>query len=81
MAKPILVLQYPDPRLRRTVALAATRDGAALRAFKRATLAEARLSAQREDDDLLRFQGEAELVRLQAILGELIPDAGVDGAW
>ncbi|GAI97156.1 unnamed protein product, partial [marine sediment metagenome] len=38
MKKPILVLQYPDPHEGRTVAIAATRNLKALKAFKEVVL-------------------------------------------
>ncbi|MFC1972376.1 hypothetical protein ACFLVE_03115 [Chloroflexota bacterium] len=76
MKKPILVLQYPDPREGRTVAIAATRSLKALQSFKEAVLEEARLSAMDwEHDELLRAQDEIELSRLSRLLGLLIPDS------
>ena len=80
-ARPILVLQYPDLRQGRTIALAATRDWEAMQAFKRAALTDARLTAIRwGEDELLRIQGESEIERLEALLGELIPeDDSADG--
>jgi len=72
----ILVLQYPDPGQRRTVALAATRSLLALRAFKVAVLEDARMAADRNDDDLLTVQHQLELYRLQKILELLVPSGG-----
>ena len=75
MDKPILVLQYPDPLGKRTIALAATRDWGALRAFKHAALADARLSCVRWDmDSLLRQHGEVELRRLENLFNLLLPE-------
>ena len=69
----ILVLQYPDSHLRRTVALAATRSPLALRAFKVAVLEDARIAVDRDNDDLLSVQHQLELYRLQEILELLVP--------
>ena len=75
MARPVLVLQYPDRQRDRTVALASTRDWEALMAFKRAVLGEARLAALTwQDDDVLRVNGQAEVHRLETLLEELIPE-------
>ena len=73
MDRAILVLQYPDSHLRRTVALAATRSLLALRAFKVAVLEDAKMAADRNDDDLLTVQHHLELDRLQKILELLVP--------
>ncbi len=69
----ILVLQYPDSHLRRTVALAATRSPLAMRAFKVAVLEDARIAVDRNEDDLLSVQHRLELYRLQEILELLVP--------
>ena len=75
MKRPILVLQYPDSREARTVALAATRDLKALQAFKEAVLEEARLAAMDWDaDEVLTLQNQMELERLEKLLEKLIPD-------
>lgn len=75
MSKPILVLQYPDSKGARTVALAATRSIEALRVFKKVVLDEARTKALgRHDDDILHLQDVAELERLEKLLDLLIPD-------
>jgi hypothetical protein len=79
MKKPILVLQYPDSRLARTVALAASRNNTALLAFKQAVLEEARLKAMDwENDDVLRLQEQLELERLESLLNMLIPEGMED---
>ena len=79
MKRPILVLQYPDPREGRTVAIAATRNPAALRAFKEAVLEEARLAVlDWGPDEVIHIQDQAELERLQTSLRVLIPD---DDEW
>ena len=76
MKKPILVLQYPDSREARTVALAATRSLKALQAFKEAVLEEARLAVMDwETDEVLHAQNQTELERLNKLLGLLIPDS------
>ena len=75
MAQPVLVLQYPDRQLGRTVALASTRDWETLITFKRAALTEARLATLSSGgDEVLRIQATAEMSRLEALLGELIPE-------
>jgi len=75
MKRPILVLQYPDNREARTIALAATRSPRALKAFKEAALEEARLAAiDWEADEVLHAQNKKELERLEKLLGLLIPD-------
>ena len=75
MKRPILVLQYPDNREARTIALAATRNPRALQAFKEAALEEARLAAMDwEADEVLHVQNQKELERLEKLLGLLIPD-------
>jgi hypothetical protein len=74
MNRPILVLQYPDSRQARTVALAATRSSKALFSFKEAVLEEARLKLMDwETDDILRLQEEMEFERLERLLNLLIP--------
>ena len=79
MKKPILVLQYPDSRDARTVALAATRSLKALLAFKEAVLEEARLGAMDWDaDEILTIQNQTELERLEKLLDKLIPDGNDD---
>jgi len=75
MKRPILVLQYPDSREARTVALAATRNATALRAFKEAVLEDAKLSAlDWQADEVIHVQEVVELERLQKLLDLLIPD-------
>ena len=75
MKRPILVLQYPDSREARTVALAATRNGKALRAFKEAVLEDARLSLlDWRADEVIHLQEVGELERLQKLLDLVIPD-------
>ena len=75
MRKPILVLQYPDNREARTIALAATRSLKALHTFKEAVLEEARLGAMDWDaDEILTIQNQAELERLEKLLDKLIPN-------
>lgn len=79
MKKPILVLQYPDSREARTVALAATRNHKALLAFKQAVLEEAQLRAlDWEIDDVLHLQEQLELDRLESLLNMLIPEGRQD---
>ena len=81
MTQPILVLQYPDRYLGRTVALASTKDWEAMQSFKRAALADAKLDVMRRGcDDVLRVNAELEVERLEALLGELIPD-DVSDEW
>jgi len=76
MKRPILVLQYPDNREARTVALAATRSPRALQAFKEAVLEEARLAVMDwEADEVLHAQNQKELERLNQLLLLLIPDS------
>lgn len=75
MKRPILVLQYPDPRKGRTVAIAATRNPRVLQAFKEIVLEEAKLAAMDwEADEVLHCQDGVELERLERILPLLIPD-------
>jgi len=75
MKRPVLVLQYPDSREGRTVALAATRSERALRAFKEVVIEEARLSLlDWQADEVIHLQEEVELERLQKLLNLLIPD-------
>ena len=75
MKRPILVLQYPDSREARTVALAATRSLKALQVFKEVVLEEARLGAMEWDaDEILTIQNQAELERLEKLLDKLIPN-------
>ena len=75
MKRPILVLQYPDSREARTIALAATRNERALRAFKEAALEDARLATlDWQADEIIHLQEEVELERLQKLLDVLIPD-------
>ena len=74
MRKPILVLQYPDPKEGRTVAIAATRNPIALQAFKEVVLEEARLAViDWETDEVLCIQNQIELERLEKLLEKLIP--------
>lgn len=76
-----LVLQYPDPAQRKTIALAATNNSEALVTFKRAVLTEAKFAAFRwQNDDLLWMQGCAEIERLTVILDALIPNDSDNGA-
>jgi len=80
--KPILVLQYPDPREGRTVAIAATRNEQAMRAFKRAVLKEAKSTlANGMVDEVLHVQDSIELTRLQRLLDLVVPGdgGGADG--
>jgi hypothetical protein len=75
MERPILVLQYPDSRGAKTVALAATRNKKALRAFRETVLEEARLSLlDWEADEVIRLQDEVDLDRLQKLLDLVIPE-------
>lgn len=75
MNRPILVLQYPDPRQGRTVALAATRNRKALLAFKEVVLQEARMTVMDwTDDEILQQQDKDELNRLTSLLELVIPD-------
>ena len=75
MKKPILVLQYPDARQGRTIALAATRSRSALLAFKQAVLEDTRLAVLDWDtDEVLRVHDKAEQDRLAHLMELLIPD-------
>jgi len=74
MKNPILVLQYPDSREARTVALAATRNEKALRAFKEAVIEDARLSALDWQCKVIHLQAMLELERLHKLLDLIIPD-------
>ena len=75
MKRPILVLQYPDSGEARTVALAATRNTRALRAFKEAVLDDARLALlDWRADEVIHLQEEVELERLQRLLDLVIPE-------
>ena len=75
MKRPILVLQYPDSREGRTIALAATRNDKALRAFREAVLEDAHLALlDWRADEVIRLQEEVELERLQKLLDLVIPD-------
>ena len=68
-------MQYPDSREARTVALAATRNEKALRAFKEAALEDARLSTlDWQADEVIHLQARVELERLQELLDLLIPE-------
>lgn len=61
------------------MAIAATRNPAALRAFKQVVLEEARLAAiDWNTDEVLQIQDQAELKRLQQMLGLLIPNDDED---
>ena len=72
----ILVLQYPDPFQNRTVAIASTRNSAALVAFKAAALEDARLAAMDwEMDEVLSLYRNLELERLVLLFESLIPDS------
>ena len=72
MKKPMLVLQYPDRRQGRTIALAATRNRSALIAFKQAVLEDTVLDW--EADEVLRVNDNAEQCRLAHLMELLIPD-------
>ena len=73
--KPVLVLQYPDPRQGRTVAIAATKSPKAFKCFKEVVLEEAGLALMDwTEDQVLQLQDQAELTRLKATLDVLIPD-------
>ena len=75
MKKPMLVLQYPDARQGRTIALAATRSRSALLAFKQAILEDTRLAVLDWDtDEVLRVHDKAEQNRLVHLMELLIPD-------
>ena len=77
MKHPILVLQYPDSREGRLVALATTRNPNALLAFKQAVLEDARLDAIGLGcDEVLKVHEQAELERLSKVLEMLIPENG-----
>ena len=71
--KAILVLQYPDPQRGRTVALAQTRDPAALQAFRSAVMTEA-AEACVDDDEVVGFQDRLELERLKRIFDLVLED-------
>ena len=59
------------------MALAATRNGKALRAFKEAILEDARLSIlDWQADEVIHLQEEVELERLEKLLDLVIPDEG-----
>ena len=74
MSRPILVLQYPDSREGRLVALASTRNAVALQAFREAVLEDARLAVMDwRADNVLLTQEKMELERLQRLLAMLIP--------
>ena len=74
MNRPILVLQYPDSREGRMVALAATRNPSALKAFREAVLGDARLAVMDwRADEVLLMQERMELERLEKLLHMLIP--------
>jgi len=76
MNTPFLVLQYPDPRKHRTVAIAFSRSPKLLQAFKNCVLEEARLETlDWNTDDILRIRSQAELSRLEYLLKRLIPDS------
>ena len=78
----ILVLQYPDPRRKRTVALAATSDREALKAFKRAAPTDAKLACIKWGTDiLLQRHGESELQRLEELFKHLVPDDEEESIW
>jgi hypothetical protein len=73
MAKPILVLQYPNEGLGTTV-LAATRNPQILRAFKKTVLEEACEQVSGTVDKVLRLNNTEELRRLDKVLSAVIPD-------
>jgi hypothetical protein len=80
MSKPILVLQYPDSKGARTVALAATRSIEALRIFKKVVLEEARMETlDWQVDEVIHLQRITELERLEKLLDLLIPDELAEG--
>ena len=59
------------------MALAATRNGKALRAFKEAVLEDARLSIlDWQADEVIHLQEVVELERLEKLLDLVIPDEG-----
>ncbi len=74
------MLQYPDPRQGRTVAIATTRSPKALRSFKEAVLEEARLEAMGWDDllgdydEVLDLQDRLEIERLEKLFELVIPE-------
>lgn len=79
MARPHLVLQYPDLQTGKVRLLAVTQDKRALAAFKRVVLEEARLNLLGCDDDTLRIEYEEELRKLEKLLSALIsntPEVG-----
>ena len=77
MKHPILVLQYPDSREGRLIALATTRNANALVAFKKAVLEDAQLDAIGLGcDEVLIVHEQAELERLSKVLEMLIPGNG-----
>ena len=76
MSRPILVLQYPDSREGRLVAMASTRNPMALLAFREAVLEDARLAVlDWRADDVLLLQEKLELERLETLLSVLIPSS------
>ncbi len=74
MNRPILVLQYPSQKEGRTIALAATRDIRAFRAFREVVLEDALLEVMSNDDEVIHAQNRAELKRLEQVFSMLFPD-------
>ena len=74
MRQPVLVLQYPDNRRGRTVALATTTNREVLMAFRGAVLEEANAAALTQtSDEVLWVNDRMELERLEGILDLIIP--------
>ena len=77
MRRPILVLQYPDPRRGRTVAVAATRNPRALHVFKGIVLQETEQTCFEGDgDEVVTLLDKMEMDRLETVLDALIPPRG-----
>jgi len=73
MKQAVLVLQYPDPRMGRTVAIASTKDRKALKVFRQVVLKEAHAAYRGLDDEVLATQEVLEAERLQRLLDLVIP--------
>lgn len=79
MTKAVLVLQYPDPRQGRTVAIAATTSLKALQGFKEVVIEEARLETLGWDhDEVLDLQARLEAERLEKLLELVISEGDQD---
>ena len=74
MVQPTLSLTYPDYQANKVKLLAVTHSRKAMLAFKAAVLEDARLNLMTCEDEVLKIEYGQELLKLEALLGLLIPD-------